>query len=125
MKKFTFPKAKRRLQVELSWLRHDRYKLCPYRCSNICSLCEAPFDTSHYLLTCPGTSPKFNFLKEILSNDEFDLPEETQAGLILAGIPHSKYPEFFEALEKVPPKCYCPAHPRSAKEPYHLRFMPN
>ena len=124
-KKFTFPKAKRRLQVELSWLRHDRYKLCPYRCSNICSICEAPFDTSHYLLTCPGTSPKFIFLKEILSNDEFDLPEETQAGLILAGIPHSKYQEFFEAIEKVPPKCYCPAHPRRAKEPYHLRFMPN
>ena len=122
--KFKFPKAKRHLQVILARIRHNTYALCPHRCQNYCNLCDSPFNSGHYLISCPGTAPKFKFLKEKLSDEEFSLPEETQAGLILSRIPPDDYGDFFKILEKYPPQRYCNDHPLRKAGNFFCKFMP-
>ena len=83
---------------------------------NKCMLClrEQTFDTTHYLIECPVSGPKFRPLLDKLSLKELDSDPQTQAYTIL-----QKYSKKKGPLEKLllvrPPEVCCPIGHRGGR----------
>ena len=90
-----------RVDSDVSCYQHDTLNTCVY--------CNFPFSAGHYLLECPiSASPDFC---EPLTEQEFSLPNQLKAPIILAKITKIGSFHFLKkGLIKHPPKIKCP-HP--------------
>ena len=115
LKPFKVPTTSRNIQVRLMKLRHNAYKYCPYRCHKLCSYCESPFSTGHYLISCPATRSLTSGIKCLLTQDQHADPEDIQAAFIFQKLKNSTYEQFLEIIKTKPPDSFCPTHPYTPK----------
>ena len=74
----TFIITSRNLQVLCTRLKTGGLIYCYMHEGTTCNYCQGAFSASHYLVTCPITSKHCQPLREMLSNEEIDLPPAKQ-----------------------------------------------
>ena len=111
LKPYQIPQSTRHVQVQIMKLRHNSFKYCPYRCNKICKYCDLPFNSGHYLISCPATRALTLGIRSLLKEHQHAEAEEIQAAFILRRLSVSPSVQFLELLKKKPPESYCPEHP--------------
>ena len=76
LKPYQIPQSTRHVQVQIMKIRHNSFIVCPYRCNKICKYCDLPFNSGHYLISCPATRALTLGIRSLLKEHQHAEVEE-------------------------------------------------
>ena len=120
----TFTIKPRNLQVLCTRLKTGGLNYCYMHEETTCEYCQGAyghFSAGHYLVTCPITSKHCQPLREMLSDEEINLPPAEQGQLILRQL-HANPAAAANIINKKPPKVNC-ASGHKLSTTRHIRIM--